>query len=111
MTSLPYVVTEIAVVSSAWLVGADRDPPSLELELSDGSFLKLSWDIDYSCPIVWSASDKSSDYESVAAASTVLGDAIVSFLDEAEAAVRAHASNDRAEWEADANNYSDGRNS
>jgi len=81
----------LEVVSTIWLAGDDRDPPTLELRLSSGRYLKLSFDWDYKTPLLWAAADEHADYESIPFRESGLGDALEPFIDEVANAAEAHA--------------------
>ena len=57
----------VVVVRSTWLDGYDSDPPTLELELSDGRYLKVGFDVDYQHPLVWMAVDGDAEFVSCVA--------------------------------------------
>ncbi len=81
----------VEVLRTIWLDGDDADPPTLELALSDGSYVRLSYDVDYHHPLVWRAADKDDDYESIPARESGLGDAIEPYIDQAAEAAQSHA--------------------
>ncbi len=51
----------VTVVSSFWLDG-DVHPPSMELVLSDGTFVQLRWDVGYSCRNILRARNEHEDF-------------------------------------------------
>ena len=93
----------VVVVRSTWLDGYDSDPPTLELELSTGAFVKVGWDVDYQHPLVWTAADRDADFVSCVARETGLGDEIETYFAEVADAARIHEA-DRL-----SDNWSDGR--
>lgn len=56
------VEPRLSVVAKHYADGPDNDPPTLLLGLSDGRFVKLTWDMDYSHFCTFIAADKSSPY-------------------------------------------------
>lgn len=87
------------IISRCWLDGYDSDPPTMELKLSDGSYLKVGWDSDYSHPLVYVAEDVFSEFVSCNSRETGidLGD-LESIVDEVAASTIAHDSNNRSEY-------------
>ncbi len=59
---VPFVPESLTIISKCWLDGHDSDPPTLEVKLSDGSYLKVGYDTDYHHPLVWLATDKHADF-------------------------------------------------
>ncbi len=106
MTRAEWVVL-VEVLGSIWLDGDDADPPTLELRLSDGRYLKLAYDLSYSHPLVWAAENKAADFVSIPARESGLGDALEPYLDQVAHAAECHASNQRAEWMGDAMSFED----
>ena len=74
--------------SRCWLDG-DRDPPSLELRLSDRSYVRVGYDLDYHHRLLWWAPDGETDFVSVTAERTGLDEDTLGPLEaEVESAVR-----------------------
>ncbi len=88
------------IIGRTWLDGHDSDPPTLELRLSNGTYVKVGWDSDYSHRLFWFASCATADFVSCTAAATGLSaDELGPLEDEVKRAVEAHESNCRAEYE------------
>ena len=105
-TSLPAL---LSVVSRLWLQEG-RDPPRLEVRLSDGSYLLVGWDSGYSFANVLRAATGVDDFESIPSRECGLsGDELGALVDEVQRATSEHNSNDRSEWLSDADSYGDGR--
>jgi len=95
----------LSVVSRIWLQEG-RDPPRLEARLSDGSYLLLGWDSDYSHANVLRAATGVDDFESIPSRECGLsGDELGALVDEVQRATSEHNSNDRSEWLSDADSY------
>ena len=100
----------VVVVGSCWLDGDDADPPTLELRLSNGSYVKVGFDVDYWHRLLWFAPNRSADYQSATGAMTGLDpDVLNSYCNATEDAARCHESNLRSEWNADAMSHGDGQ--
>jgi len=110
-TRLPFVPSEeVEVLRRTWLAGFDRDPPTLELELTDSSFVKVAWDAEYNHRNLYVATDRAADYVTATGAETRLSEDVLGpICAEVEAACRSHDSNDRAEYLDDAMSFEDGR--
>lgn len=80
----------LTVLRSVWLDGGGWEPPQLEMELSDGRFIKVGYDLEFSHPLVWIAPDKHADFESAPARESGLGDALEPYIDEVAHAARLH---------------------
>ncbi len=77
----------VTVVSSFWLDG-DVHPPSLELVLSDGTFVQLRWDISYATRNVLRARNEHEDFADCTGDETGLSaDLLWEFVQQVEAAV------------------------
>lgn len=90
------------VLSRNWVNGFNSEPPRLELKLSDGSFVMVGWDSDYSHQLLFVATDLHADFVSCVASETGLDpDVLAGLVDEVAEATRAHDSNNRVEyWDA-----------
>lgn len=89
----------VVVLGSCWLDGYDSEPPTLELRLSNGAYVKIGFDADYWHRLLWFAPDASADYQSATGAQTGLDpDVLESYCHAVEDAVRAHESNLRVEY-------------
>jgi len=87
------------VTAKHWVSGFDRDPPRLELKLSDGSYVLVGWDSDYSHALVFVAATLDADFTSCVASETGLHPGeLAALVDEVAAATEAHDSLDRAEY-------------
>ncbi len=69
-----------AVIGRAWLDGAASDPPTLELLLSNGAYLKIGWDLDYQHKLLWWAQDVSADFAPCTAESACLDPLVLDAL-------------------------------
>lgn len=102
------VQVPVVVLGKVWLDG-DNDPPTLELRLSSGAYVKVGWDLTYHHRLLWWAPDGESDFVTCTAERTGLGDELGPIEDEVFRAVECFESNLRAEYASDEHNYSDGR--
>jgi hypothetical protein len=111
-SSIPFeaVPEYLTVESRCWIQDDENAPPRIEARLSNGSYVLVGWDSDYSHAVVFVAADKHSEFVSgVAAESGLDPDVLYGLVTEAQAATEAHESNQRAEYMADADSYADGR--
>lgn len=102
-------MSAIEVAGFVWL-NNDRDPPTLELRLTNGAYVKVEYDTQHHHCYLWFAPNKQADFIAATTAMTGLeADQLAPFKDQAEQATRAHESQQRAEFEADAMSQEDGR--
>ena len=99
----------LSVVSRLWLQEG-RDPPRLEVRLSDGSYLLVGWDSDYSFANVLRAATGVDDFESIPSRECGLsGDELGALVDEVQRRTSQHNDCERAEFLGDAMSFEDGR--
>ncbi len=82
----------VQVLSTLWLSGYDTDPPTLELRLSNGGYVKIGWDMTYSHRLLWWAPDRQADFVTATPAMTGLDpDVFGPLVDEVAQAAESHA--------------------
>lgn len=100
---------DLTVKKRDWLC-FDQPELELELELSDGSFVKVGWDDDYNHRLLYIAANEYEDFVSATADQTGLSeDVLAPLVDEVCRAVREHNWTERAEYPSDERDFGDGR--
>ena len=99
----------VQVLGTCWL-DCDTDPPRLQLRLSNGGYVQVSWDFTYSHRLLYFAPDVHAEFVSATAEQTGLSEDVLGPIeDQVFRAYAAHESQWRSEYESDAFNHSDGR--
>lgn len=97
----------LTIFGKAWIDG-DSNPPSIELLLSDGTYVRIGWDIDYNCRLLWWSPDGETDFVPCTADRIALHpDVLFALVTEAKQAVEEYDAKQRREYLADPMSYAD----
>ncbi len=99
------------VVDSRFVLDGDKDdPPTVEMRLEDGSFVKVGYDLDARLPVIWVANSREAEFViSTKDGACMVPGVLECICDEVEQMAISFESNRRAEYLNDAMSYSDGR--
>ncbi len=95
----------VEVKSKIWL-DFGEDPPTLECRLTNGSYVKVGYDMEYRHRLLWFSLDAEAEFVSATAAMTGLtSDQLAELEDEAYRAVEAYESNRASTYFDDVQQY------